>query len=217
MIFVGNDAFPKGFVPAFEAIEKLVRNGAKIKLTVIGGFKKTGYLLKEFSPEEGFWLRKVKETLWINYHEKLQNHEVIDKMAKSHLLIYPSYDESLGWAVVEAGLLGVPSITTNIFALKELVLHQVSGFVIELNLGKQTRWQGVWSKGVEFEQELDQANKVITEGVTTALLSVFSDPSILEKWGEAVKKKMKNMYEVEQASKDLALIYKEALESPWDY
>jgi glycosyltransferase involved in cell wall biosynthesis len=210
--FVGADLFPKGFVPAFEALTNLVSSGAPINLTVIGRFKPGGYVLKEFSNDPVEWSGIIKKTPWLTHYESLPNKEVINQLLRSDLLIFPSYDESLGWAVIEAGLLGVPSITTNIFALPELVKHNVSGHVINLKLGNQNRWQGIWEDGTQLKQEIQDANQKISEGITSAVLQIIKNPQTLVNWGEESKKHLKSLYCPVQAARKLSKIYSNALE-----
>lgn len=212
LLFVGGDAFPKGFVPAFTALEDLVNEGVSIHLTVIGGFKSGGYVLKDKSPDPIFWKNKIKNTAWVTHYDALPNKNVIEKMTCCDLFLFPSYDESLGWAVIEAGLLGVPSLTTNIFALPELVKHDVSGYVINLKLGHQNRWQGIWDNTSSFELELESANKAIYDGTKDAVTRVFQRPQLLQLWGRTAKASMSALYGVDSAAEKLSAIYSNALE-----
>ncbi len=211
LLFVGGDAFPKGFVPAFTALEELVGNGASIHLTVIGGFKSGGYVLKGKSPDPLYWKNKIQNTEWVTHYDALPNKNVIENMKRCDLFLFPSYDESLGWAVIEAGLLGVPSITTNVFALPELVQHNMSGYVINLNLGHQNRWQGVWDNASGFEAELESANKAIYEGTKDAIIKIFQNPRLLGTWGRAAKVLLTALYGVDTAAQRLSVIYSDAL------
>jgi len=211
IVFVGGDIFPKGFVPAFEALEQLVQAGVKIKLTVIGQFKKGAYVLRELSPDQEVWNSIIKSAEWVEHHERLPNKEVLETISRSDLLISPSYDETLGWAVIEAGLLGVPAITTNVFAFPELVEHNFSGFIIELNIGKQRRWQGVWESGALLKKELNIANKAIFDGVTEAVLAIVEQPEMLSAWSQEIKKHMKDLYDPTIAALTLSNHYKKAL------
>jgi len=211
IIFIGGDIFPKGFVPAFKALEKLVENGAEIELTVIGRFKTAGYVLKEYSPNPMEWNDILKEASWVEHYEQSPNKEVLDKLSKQDLLISPSYDETLGWSVVEAGLLGVPAITTNVFALPELVKHEVSGYLVNLKLGKQQRWQGVWESGSTLGLEVEEANKQIYKGVISGVMGIIQEPSLLQIYSENAKLHMRELYDVETSASELAVIYSKAI------
>jgi|GEM_PF-4069521 len=211
VIFVGGDIFPKGFIPAFNALQKLVDSETQIELTVIGQFKKGGYVLKEYSPEPSDWNERLKSASWVTHYETLPNEDVLKEMVSHDLLISPSYDETLGWAVIEAGLLGVPAITTNVFALPELVKHNESGYVIDLKLGKQQRWQGVWEEGDVLKREIDDANELIYQGVMEAINCIVGSPKVLESWSINSKKHMTNMYDVDMAAEELLRIYQKVV------
>jgi len=208
IIFVGGDIFPKGFVPAFEALQDLVKKGVKIELVVIGKFKEGSYVLKEYSPDINKWNDTLQNASWVTHYTELPNSVVLAKMATHDLLISPSYDETLGWAIIEAGLLGVPAITTNVFALPELVKHNESGYVINLKLGKQNRWLGIWASNTELKLELAEANKLIYDGITNAVKQVIKQPEILEKWSNNCKNHLSKLYDVNIAASKLLDIYK---------
>jgi len=211
LIFIGGDIFPKGFSPAFKALEQLVKNGVKLEFIVVGRFKKGGYVLKEYSPDPESWKGILNEAFWVTHYEQLSNNEVLDKLSKQDLLISPSYDETLGWSIVEAGLLGVPAITTNVFALPELVKHKLSGYMINLKLGKQNRWQGVWKSGAALELEIEEANNVIYDGVIRAVTNIIQEPELLKKYSENAQLHMRDLYDVEKSANILTSIYKKAM------
>jgi len=211
VIFVAGDIFPKGFVPAFYALEHLVKSGVKIELMVIGMFKGGGYALKEYSPNPDEWNNKLKDASWVTHYKKLPNKKVLEHMVKHDLLISPSYDETLGWGIIEAGLLGVPAVTSNVFALQELVTHNVSGYIINLKLGKQRRWQGIWESGNTLNQEIEAANKLIYDGVLTAISRVVDQPELLMQWSVNSRLHLNSLYNVDRASKQLLSIYRKGL------
>jgi len=211
LIIVAGDIFPKGFVPAFYALEELVNTGLKIELMVIGKFKEGGYALKEHSPNPYEWNNKLQNISWVTHYEQLPNKMVLENMAKHDLLISPSYDETLGWSVIEAGLLGVPAITSNVFALPELVKHNESGYVINLKLGKQRRWQGIWENGIVLKNEIDEANKLIYNGVLNAVRSIVEHPELLNQWSNNCRVHLNSLYNVDKAAKQLSAIYQKGL------
>jgi len=211
ILFVGGDLFPKGFEPAFKALENLVNSGVKIRLTLIGQFNEGGYVLKEYSPDQDKWLKIIKKTPWVQHYERVPNNVVLEKMSESDLLLFPSYDESLGWTVIEAGLLGVPAITTNIFALPELVKHDISGYVINLNLGKQNRWQGIWEEGKQLEKEIEIADEQIFQEIKKAISKIVINPQLLVMWGKESKLHMEELYSIGSAAEKLSKIYSEAI------
>lgn len=207
ILFVGGDLFPKGFVPAYTALDKLIKRGANINLVVVGQFKDRGYVLQEYSPNPHEWMGLIANTDWITHHKRLPNKDVIKLMHDCDVLLFPSYDESLGWAIIEAGLLGMPAITTNIFAIPELVKHNTSGYVIDLNLGKGNRWQGIWCSGKQLKTELEIADENIRDGIEKSISMLINNPALISHWGTAAKNHMNALYNPACAANQLNDIY----------
>ncbi len=211
VIFIGGDAFRKGFVPTYNALSQLVENGLSIEMTFIGQFLESSYTLKEFSPSAKEWQKKVGETPWIKQSKALPNSEVMSLLAKSDILLFPSFDESLGWVIIEAAMLGIPSVTTNIFAFPELVKHQKTGYVIPINLGKQRRWEGVWLTGEPLRKEIEIANEAIKNGIMDVINSVYESPHLLSKWSSAGATMHTEQYDQYTAAKILTTLYQQAI------
>ena len=207
ILFIGSDIFPKGFVPAYLAIDNLIKKGANLNLVVVGQFRGNGYVLRENTPDPQEWAERLRDSDWVTHHERLPNKDVIKLMQESDVLIFPSYDESLGWVIIEAALLGMPTIATNVFAIPELIKHNATGYVIDINLGQQNRWQGIWSSGKQLKAELELANENIRQGVENAISILLNNPALLNNWGRAAKKHMHQLYNIETAAVQLNHIY----------
>jgi len=207
MLFIGGDLFPKGFVPTYMALDNLVKKGANISLVVVGQLKERGYALKENTPSAQEWREILGNSDWVTHHNRLPNKDVIKLMHESDVLLFPSYDESLGWAIVEAALAGTPAITTNVFAIPELVKHNETGYVIDLDIGQQNRWQGIWSNGKQLKAEIEIANEHIRKGIEEAVSKLFDRPALISDWGSAAKKHMRLLYDFEGAASQLQHIY----------
>lgn len=207
ILFVGGSIFPKGFVPAYMAIKNLIQKGANINLIVVGRFKDGGYVLRENSPSSLEWDKLLETSDWVTHYKILPNKDVIQLMHDCDVLIFPSYDESLGWAIIEAGLLGKPAITTNIFAIPELVRHNETGYIIDINLGLQNRWQGIWSNGIQLKAEIEIANERIREGIEKSISKLLNYPELIKIWGNAARRHMDQLYNLERAATQLHDIY----------
>lgn len=207
ILFVGGDLFRKGFVPAYMALDSLIRRGANINFVVVGQFINNGYVLKNSTPNPLKWRGLLEKSKWVNHHTRLPNKDIIKLMHDCDVLMFPTYDESLGWAPVEAGLLGMPSITTNIFALPELVKHNETGYVIDINLGKENRWQGIWCGDEQLKAELENANESIREGIEKSVSLLLQHPELINLWGAAAKLHLHQLYNPKYAADQLNDIY----------
>jgi glycosyltransferase involved in cell wall biosynthesis len=212
VIFVGRHSASKGLVPVLSALEKLRAGGLPVKLTLIGELTSEDYVLRHCAPRPDMLRHQVLDKDWIEYHPRLPNPEVRQRMSEQDVLLFPSLDESLGWVVVEAGLAGIPAVVTNVFALPELVRDGETGAVIELPLGASRRWTGIWSPDVELGDHLAEAHSRIEDGITRALQGFARQPGRLEALARGAYARMLGFYEPVAAGRTLAGIYARALD-----
>jgi glycosyltransferase involved in cell wall biosynthesis len=175
LLFVGADAFRKGIVPVVRAVEGCRREGLEVELTVVSAVRGgAGYAHREYTPSAPEWRCKLQELPFIQHYEGLPNQRVREEMRRHDALVFPTFDESLGWVIVEAGVEGLPTIATNIFAIPELIDDRRSGALVELELGAEFRWQGIWETGEARRQAIERADGIIEEGITRILEEVSS-------------------------------------------
>jgi glycosyltransferase involved in cell wall biosynthesis len=114
----------------------------------------------------------------------------------SDIFFYPGFGDSYGFAVPEALAYGLPVITTNTFAKKELVTEGKTGFLI--NMPKN--WKGYEDMNESFIQDL--LNK-------TSLL--IKDKKLIKKMSSNALKEAKDKFSIEKRNERLRKIYEEAL------
>jgi Glycosyl transferases group 1 len=168
------------------------------------------YVLRGFTPDPESWAKSISGLPWIRYHPRLPNSEVLELMHSHDVLVFPSFDEILGWVVVEAGLASMPSITSNVYALPELISEGLTGYVVKLAIGDDHRWKGIWAADSELEGHIEEAYGVIWRGVTEALSGLFHDRSKLNELGEAARARMNLLYNPDLAGQALDCIYDDA-------
>jgi glycosyltransferase involved in cell wall biosynthesis len=212
LLFVGRSGFSKGIIPTITAVEVAQKKGIDVQLTIISKFSGGNYVLKEFMPEAKYWKKRILSHSFIEWFEAMPNHAVREAMRSHDLLVFPSFDETLGWVVVEAALEGTPAVVTNIFAFPELVDDNISGSIIPLDLGKQQRWKGIWLNGQELAHEIEKANNAIHNNLLDLIDKLSSTPLTLLEWGSNAREKLTKMYDPVKAAQKLASIYDKAME-----
>jgi glycosyltransferase involved in cell wall biosynthesis len=145
---------------------------------------------------------------WINYYPVLPNSDVIDILYKSDILLFPSFDESLGWVLVEAGLAGIPRISTNIYAVPELIAHKVDGWMIDLPLNEDLRWIGIQQQNAL--EEYEKAKCIIKKGIIDIMGNSSMSIDKLHNMGVSAKKNISELYGFKQAQSKLEQIYNNA-------
>lgn len=209
LLFVGGDGFRKGIIPLIEATEILRSGGVEIELTIVSSLNPKTYALRQLSLPKDEIGEKIESARWIKFHAQIPNAEVRSMMRHHDLFVFPSLDESLGWVVIEAGMEGLPSITTNIFAFPELVDDGVSGQLIKIDLNRDQRWIGLFAdnQAEVWEHTCNQ----IRDGLITVLTEVDQNRDLISIWGAAALEKMTRLYHPKQAAKTLKQIYDQAL------
>ena len=206
-VVIGSQLFHKGALYAIKAFEQLRAGGQDIRLTLIGDFETSSHTFGEGLPDATEWRAYANSHDWIRFTGPVPNAQVFAELRAHDICIYTSLDESLGWLPIEAAMLGVPVITTNVCALPELVGHLTTGWVIDLPLREDGRWAGLELAGEAKLAALDDANARIISGIEQCMAQVYADPSLLHRWGCAGRQWATTHYGMAGASAGLEQIY----------
>lgn len=117
-LFVGRVMKEKGIDELFSAMQRLVAEGQKCFLDVVGPFEEN-YKEK---------LEEYEKAGWLKYHGYQEN--VIPFIAACDCFVLPSYHEGMANTNLECASSGRPIITSNIPGCKEAVVNG-SGFLCE--------------------------------------------------------------------------------------
>lgn len=125
ILFVG-DFLGKGGVHVVEAFEELQKEFSNIKLTVCASekFKTNNAAL------EKKYLDKLRNNNAITFGFVDRNYIMNTLLPDTDIFVCPTYKDSYGYAIEEAMAYGIPVISTNHFAIPEIVEHERSGFLI---------------------------------------------------------------------------------------
>lgn len=211
LLFVGTDAVRKGIKPLFYACDELIRQGVNINLTFIGGFSEACYVHGEHIPDSDQLDRLLRNSSWVEYKGRVPNNTVFEEMKSSDVLVFPTFDESLGWVPIEAALLGVPTIATDIFALPELIDNKKTGWLISIDKRDDRRFVGLDTTGNTLKGHLEKANADIQEGLCNAIQGMYANRDIIEKYGRAARVKLSQMYSSEAAATTIKKTYEKCL------
>ena len=123
------DFFLKGGANVVDAFERLQEKYSNIHLRICS------------LPD----LRIKNSNLRRIYEEKIRNNPDIifghvdrkqmlgEVLPDTDVFVSPTYQEAFGFAILEASAYGIPVISTNHFAISEIIKHDHSGFLIENN------------------------------------------------------------------------------------
>jgi len=143
LVFVGHFDVRKGADILIQIMKDLELNGIRAMLDVYGGVSQSGkYILKN--------LKVPKNINFIGYVEQ---DEMLKKLSKSDIFIFPTYMEGCARAVMEAMVLGLPVITTKESGAPISSKHD--GIIINNNTDIQE-----WVEAIVFLDNKTHANKI---------------------------------------------------------
>ena len=212
LLFVGAQAFRKGIVSVVDALTHLRADGAEVELTVISSLQPDGYVTGDALPNPDEFRQTLAALPWVTHHLAISNQQVRQMMRQHDLLLLPSFDETLGWVVIEAGMEGLGVITTDIFAFSELVEAGKTGQMVSLPKQTQNRWRGLSTETTSASSQLwIEDSDRLTQQLILALRECVENRALSRIWGQAAYQKMMALYHPKMAAERLAQIYTEAL------
>jgi len=126
LLFVGRVTKDKGIYELLSAFNKLVLAGANIELVVVGPLDENKSTL-EYLVESNISVGAlVKDSIhWVGFSSEPEKF-----MAFSDLICLPSYREGFGSVIIEAALMGLPAIVSDIYGLSDAVVHEETGILV---------------------------------------------------------------------------------------
>jgi glycosyltransferase involved in cell wall biosynthesis len=125
-------------------------------------------------------LKHMLDGLDVKILSKLNREEIVERFRESDMLILTSYFEGFARVVMEAGLAGIPVVTTRVSGIQGIVENNVSGYVLE---------QGDEKGFIESVQEL------------------ISNKNKRNEMGKAIREKAKSMLSIDMMIKKQKEVY----------
>lgn len=121
--FVGRILKDKGIDELVRAFHLLSAESKRVRLLLIGPSE------SEQNPvsDETIWLMESNECIHILGAQT----DIRPYLKASDALVLPSYREGFGMVLIEAGAMGVPSITTDIIGCNEIIVPGCNGDIVE--------------------------------------------------------------------------------------
>jgi glycosyltransferase involved in cell wall biosynthesis len=122
IVFVGRVTRDKGIVELIQAFKQVQSAGADCFLLVVGPMETAGDLELERELAD---MRANARFRLAGYDPKPEN-----ILAIADLLCLPSYREGFGNVVIEAGVMGIPTVGTSIVGLTDSIVPGVTGLLV---------------------------------------------------------------------------------------
>lgn len=121
IVSVGQITFRKGQIYLIEAVNKLIKLGYNLELTLIGYLDP---LYKKILMKKGL-------VNAFNYIPHIENENIVNFLSQFDLFILPSIEDGFSIAVSEALSAGLPVITTYTTGASDLIQEGINGYIIK--------------------------------------------------------------------------------------
>lgn len=188
LLFVARYFYEKGGLHALEVIDRLTKKYNNVKGIIVSEVPES--VLKKYSQN-----RKIK------FFGLMPQKELFELHSNSDVFVYPGYSDSFGFAYLEAMSFGIPIITVNRFARKEIVEDGKTGFITE-NKGI------IWKKGIPLVKNEEKIINQLVENCSKLIENKKLREKIKENNLLLIKE---GKFSIKERNKKLEKIYKEAL------
>jgi glycosyltransferase involved in cell wall biosynthesis len=205
LLFSG-DFFRKGGVNVIDAFERAQQIYPSIKLRLCCDEK-----LDFNTPNaalKGKYLDKIRNNSGIIFCRVPRDDLIRNILPNTDIYLLPTYVETFGFALLEAMAFGIPVISTNHFAIPEIVEDGVAGFLIDtrrFNCDQLFRGYVVKRIPSEFRE-------YITENVFKYLCQLIESPELRKQLGMSGVNIARTKFSFETRNSKMLAIYRRALQ-----
>jgi glycosyltransferase involved in cell wall biosynthesis len=203
--FVGREFFRKGGAETLRAASRLLTEGFTFTLHVVSTLEIGDYITRstEAERQKAIDLMKAHRPSII-HHGEMANAEVLQLLAKSHVALLPTYDDTYGFSVLEAQSAGTPVITTNVCALPEINNDEI-GWMIKLTLNEMGEATHLHDSGRAAVSE------VIERGIYEAMRDALMHRESVRAKGEAALRRLASAHDPDTYADRIHSMYREVL------
>nr|WP_319393028.1 glycosyltransferase family 4 protein [uncultured Desulfobacter sp.] len=200
-ILFGGDFFRKGGANAVDAFEETQKLYPEIRLRLCcdpeidfntGNQELKLKYLKKIELNPSIQMGRVPRSVMIN-----------DILPKTDIFLSPTYYEAFGFAFLEAMAFGIPIITTDCFAIPEIVEHGKTGFLIKI---KQFDPESLF-QGYQVNRIPQSFFDHVTQGVYEALCTLIASPESRKNFGMAALETARSKFSMERRNRRMDHIY----------
>jgi glycosyltransferase involved in cell wall biosynthesis len=204
--FVGGHLIPKGGVALLRAAIRLRREGAPVQITVVGSAER----LTDVTPPAESYRDEARELLQhVTHHDRLDPRETAALLDRSHVLVLPSLQETLGWVTLEAMQRAVVPVVAGIRTQRDLVGD--GGIVLEVPVTPFGTWAGLDESDDRRARTAAATHEALTEQIHSTLIRLIAEPETYERLSGAALAEYRRRFDPVDAAARLRAIYDEAL------
>jgi glycosyltransferase involved in cell wall biosynthesis len=212
LIFVGNDFARKGGIVALRAAAQARALGLSIQLDIVSAMHLAGNVYTDH-PDRARYADDLKRLTdpGVTMHGGLPNAEVLALMAKAHVQLLPTLDDTFGYSVVEGFSVATPAIVSNVCAMPELVPPE-AGAIVEIPIDEWGNWRDLGKRGDrDYWDRLDAVYDSLADQIVRQLMALADEPKRIAAWSEGALARFRRVHESRAVSARLDDLYDAAL------
>lgn len=168
LLLVGNDPINKGFLEAIAAMDELHKKYPDILLIVV-------------SDSQGINPETVVRPYLKYFPSKFSREELITKLLLiSDLFVFPTRGDTFGMAAMEALACGLPVLSTDQFALREVIRHGENGYLLKTTTN-YTVDHDLSSRATANKYRTLPADKTLTQELIKYISMLYNDRKLLKR------------------------------------
>jgi glycosyltransferase involved in cell wall biosynthesis len=187
LVFVSRYFYAKGGLHALEAFDILTKKYSNVEATFISDIPKN--IFEKYSKN-----KKIKIFGLLPYEKIIK-----EIYPSSDIVIYPGYSDSFGFAFIESLAFGLPVVTVDGFARKDIIENGKTGYVIEKPKEFVFKHNRVIEKEI-IEKLVEKASKLIENKNLRKKMSK-----------ECIKTVRTGKFSIKERNNRLRRIYEEAI------
>ena len=215
-LFVGNLFFLKGGEFVLDALEPLAtRADPPVRLTVVSTLETDSYVSRVDASRVEAASARLSTSPWVRWEQRLSPRAVRERMAASHLLLFPTLHETFGFVLAEAQATGLDAVTVASRAIPEILPDALRRDAVRVGLNDAEEWVGtrLWRTAGDaaWRAAWEEARERVVEAIRARVRSVAADPAALRRRAALLRANHEARFAPERLGERLLAIYRRRL------
>jgi glycosyltransferase involved in cell wall biosynthesis len=174
-------------------------------------YSKIEFIFKADVPEKLRRIYEIKNIKYVPYFNSIIPREKLlkDFYLKSDIFFYPTITDSFGYSLIDALVAKLPIVSTNLFAVPEIVKDKKNGFVVKI---PDYKLEERYSQSFPYNKLKGKKEESFIKDLIKALSKLIENKKLRERMGkESFKLISEGKFSIKERNKKLKRIYEEAL------
>ena len=204
LLFSG-DFFRKGGANVVDTFEVLQKQFPGIKLRVCCDAT-TDFISDNHSLKLKY-LEKIRSNDGIQFGRVTRQVMIEEILPETDIYLLPTYNEAFGFAILEAMAFGIPVISTNQYAIPEIIEHENDGFLIDIS-GYNTQKM---FRGYRVDEIPRDFHDHINEQLVRYLTRLIESSALRKSIGMRASRTVRSRFGFQARNETMSAVYRNAV------